>query len=207
MTGTERRQLSVIEWGSAGAALAEEESGDLLVVAPFPNGALVAVIDGLGHGSEAAEAATAAAGILEVRAGDPVVDLVQRCHEGIRKTRGVVMSLASFNADDSSITWVGVGNVDGELLRAERTSSPPREAIATRGGVVGYQLPPLRATRHPVSVGDMLVMATDGVRSGFAAGLAMERGPQAIAESILARYSRGSDDALVLVARYLGRAA
>jgi hypothetical protein len=50
-------------------------------------------------------------------------------------------------------------------------------------------------------------MATDGIHSGFTAGLAIEHGPQEIAESILARSSRGTDDAHVVVARYLGARA
>jgi phosphoserine phosphatase RsbX len=114
-------ELSIIEWGWAGEALGEpaagRDSGDLHVVAPFPGGALVAVIDGLGHGPEAASARTAAR-VLEVQPGDPVRALVERCHEGLRKTRGAVMSPASFDAQTSSITLVGVGNVEGVLLRS-----------------------------------------------------------------------------------------
>jgi len=49
-----------------------------------------------------------------------------------------------------------------------------------------------------VSPGDTLVMATDGIRSGFAAGVTIEYSPQEIAESILARYAIGSDDAHVV---------
>jgi hypothetical protein len=193
-----------VDWGSAGAAL-EDESGDLHVVAAFPNGALVAVIDGLGHGNGAAIAAQEAAAVLQAQPGESVLDLLQRCHESLRKTRGAVMSLASFNTKDSSVSLIGIGNVEGVLLRGIRSAEKP-ETIPLRGGVVGYQLPPLRAVTVPVSPGDTLIMATDGIRSGFTAGLAMENNPQRIAESILAGYSRGSDDALVLVVRYVGAA-
>ena len=47
-------------------------------------------------------------------------------------------------------------------------------------------------------------MATDGIHSGFTAGLAIEQSPQDIADVILARFARGTDDAHVVVARYLG---
>ena len=70
----------IVEWGSAGQALDEsgrgEESGDLHVVAPFAGGALVAVIDGLGHGAEAAAAARAARRVISDHAGEPVLTLV-----------------------------------------------------------------------------------------------------------------------------------
>jgi len=114
------------------------------------------------------------------------------------------MSLASFNARDSTITWVGVGNVDGALLRRARTKESIDEAIHVRGGVVGYQLPPLRADTVLVFPGDILVMTTDGIAGGFTESVALDDGPQETAESILARFAKGTDDAHVVVARYLG---
>jgi negative regulator of sigma-B (phosphoserine phosphatase) len=98
-----------------------------------------------------------------------------------------------------------VGNVDAALLRAGATSSGhSNQTIVLQGGVVGYRLPALRASRLPVSPGDTLIMTTDGIRSGFTTGLAIGHAPQEIAESILARFAKGSDDARVLVARYVG---
>lgn len=193
---------SIIEWGWAGRAL-EEPSGDMHAVVEHEDGALVALLDGLGHGVEAATAVRAAIPVLEAHDGASVVLLVQQCHEAMRKTRGAAMTVAWFDARDASMTWTGVGNVDGVLIRAAR-SAQSREAISTRGGVVGYRLPPLRATRHEVSSGDLLVMATDGIRSTFSTGIVTQFTPQEIAESILVRYAKGTDDAHVLVARYLG---
>jgi negative regulator of sigma-B (phosphoserine phosphatase) len=199
---------SLIEWAAAGRALGQldegPESGDHHVVVPFPDGVLVAVMDGLGHGAEAARAARMAGDLIEAHAREPVIAVVERCHAGLRGTRGVVMSLAAFNARASSITWTGVGNVDVVLLRADRTLAPPREALISRGGIVGYQLPPLRERTVPVSRHDTLIMATDGIRSGFITGVDLKRGPRAIADSILIDYGRHSDDALVVVARYIG---
>ena len=199
---------SIIEWAAAGRALGEPgeacESGDLHVAAPFPEGILVGVIDGLGHGPEAARAARTAAQVLTAHAGETVQVLIERCHGKLRNTRGAVMSLASFNGADSSITWIGVGNVDAVLLRAEPKADCRDEAISVRGGIVGYQLPPLRATALPVTRGDTLIMTTDGIRSGFTAGVNLWHGAQDIADSILALHSKDSDDSLVLVARYIG---
>ena len=201
MTGGGDR--SVVEWGAAEYAL-ERDCGDAQVVAPFEGGALVGVIDGLGHGWEAAQAAREAVRVLEEHAGEPVSELVQRCHEALRNTRGAVMTLASFDARGSSMTWAGVGNVEALLLRGDPTAEPAREAVNLRGGVVGYQLPQVRTSSLRVSPGDTLVMATDGVRSSFAADLRPYERPQDMADGILARHARRADDALVLVARYLG---
>jgi serine phosphatase RsbU (regulator of sigma subunit) len=194
----------LLAWGVAGLALpGQAESGDLHVVAPFANGALVAVIDGLGHGGEAAAAARIAAATLLEHAHESVISLVRRCDQQLKATRGAVMSLASFNALDHTMTWLAVGNVEGFLVRG---GAGPRakEAVLQRGGVVGYSLPPLRADRVAVSPGDAVVLATDGIRSGFADGLSLEAPPQHLADRLLSHFYRGTDDALVLVARYEG---
>jgi phosphoserine phosphatase RsbX len=205
ITDASDRERSVIEWASAGMPLdGQIQSGDLPVIVRFQDGALVAVIDGLGHGPEAAFAASQAARILETSARDSVTALMQRCHEGLLKTRGAVMTVVSFDAVDSSMTWIGVGNVDGLLLRADPAAGRPREAITARGGVVGYQLPPLRASATSISPGDTLIMTTDGIRSGFTSGLCPASDLQETADSIMTRHSKGSDDALVLVVRYTG---
>ncbi|MDG0027228.1 SpoIIE family protein phosphatase [Trinickia sp. Y13] len=203
MTDPAVMRASIIEWGWAGRAL-EEPSGDMHAIVEREDGALVALLDGLGHGIEAATAARAAIPVLEAHDGASVVSLVQQCHEALRKTRGAAMTVAWFDARDASMTWTGVGNVDGVLIRAAGSERGPKEAISTRGGVVGYRLPSLRATRHEVSSGDLLVMATDGIRSTFSAGIVTQFTAQEIAESILVRYAKGTDDAHVLVARYLG---
>jgi serine phosphatase RsbU (regulator of sigma subunit) len=200
---TMRSHERIIEWGSAGFAL-EEPSGDRHVVVSFPGGALVALLDGLGHGSEAAAASLAAISILEAHPSEAVLSLIQRCHDSLRTTRGAVMSMASFNALDSSMSWIGVGNVGAVLLRKRSTPQHRDEAIAARGGVVGFQLPPLRGETLKVFSGDTLIMATDGIRDAFTTGMVMEHSPQEIAESIVARFAKGSDDAHVVVVRYVG---
>jgi len=141
--------------------------------------------------------------LLEAHAGESVLDLMRRCHEGLRGSRGVVLSVASFDQRVDSVTWTGVGNVEGRLLRA-RGYPKADEAIAARGGVVGYQIPSLRAATLSVSRGDLLIFATDGIKSGFSSNIDREATPETIANAIFARYARGSDDALVLVARYAG---
>jgi negative regulator of sigma-B (phosphoserine phosphatase) len=112
--------------------------------------------------------------------------------------------VASFNFLDGAMAWVGVGSVQGLLLRADLQAAPPCEPIVLHGGIVGLQLPPLHTSVVAVAPGDTLLMATDGIRSGFAEGLHLAESPQRIADRILARDAKGTDDALVVVARYLG---
>jgi phosphoserine phosphatase RsbX len=199
------RGAPLLEWAWAGAALdGAAESGDLHVVIPLPHGALLAVIDGLGHGPEAAHAARAAASILDGHPTLPVSELFQCCHEGLRKTRGVVMTLVALDAPSSSIEWFGVGNVEGMLFHVDSVGQRSCEAVNARGGVLGYRLPGAKPGTTPIRDGDVLVLATDGLRCEFSAEVALDWEPQAIADWLLQRYARGTDDALALVARYLG---
>jgi serine phosphatase RsbU (regulator of sigma subunit) len=199
------RRGALIEWGvAARTKTGQAASGDRHVVTFFPAGALVAAVDGLGHGSEAQAAAQAAAAILEAEPDASVIGLVRRCHEALRQTRGVVLSLASFNNRDSTLTWIGIGNVEGVVMRADRAATPSREVLLLRGGVVGYQLPQLAASVLSVAAGDTLVFATDGIRSDFGTDLSIGESPQRRANRILAQYAKGSDDALVVVVEFLG---
>ena len=199
---------SLIEWGVAGRAIdGETESGDAHLLVPSTGGFLAAVVDGLGHGPEAAAASRTAVAALCRDPDAPVEDLVHRCHKDLAKTRGAVISLVSFSVESGLMTWLAVGNVEGVLYRADPAMVPPKKSLLPRGGVVGYQMPPLRPRGLRVSAGDTLVLATDGIASGFSVRAPTGLAPQMAADEILARWERVSDDALVLVVRYRGRAS
>src|SRR5215510_4452963 len=125
----------LIDWSAAILAVeGETVSGDMYLVRPFPNGVLIAAVDGLGHGPEAAASAQAAISVLEANANQPIVSLVRSCHEALKTMRGVVMSLASFDKTKNTMTWLGVGNVEGQLIRANRETKPTHDSLLLRGG-------------------------------------------------------------------------
>ena len=205
MSSTLFHSRPCIEWGAAAQAIpGETVSGDLHLVKPFSHGALVAVVDGLGHGDEAAMAARTAVSVLEEHPDQSVITLAKRCHDALRKTRGVVMTLASFNVLDSTVSWLGVGNVEGLLLRADNLATPSSEYAMLRGGVVGYQLPPLRASVIAIGPADLMILSSEGMSSGFNRDLNASDPPQQIADRIMSLHFKGNDDALVLVVRFLG---
>jgi negative regulator of sigma-B (phosphoserine phosphatase) len=196
-----------LECGCAGEAIAgEERSGDLAVYAPYPDGALVAVIDGLGHGAEAADAAETAAATLRAHPAEAPQQLFELCHRALRRSRGVVMTLAWFDLAQRRLRWVGVGNVEARLLRAARdASSPSPPSPLVLGGVVGYQLPSaIRAGAVELAPGDAVAFATDGVAADYSAVLDPALDPQVQAERVLSTHGKGSDDALAVVVRWRG---
>ena len=195
----------MVEYGLAKHAHGGEgESGDMHLVCCNQNGVLIAVIDGIGHGEEAAEVAGIAAALLRSSVDEPVISLVELCHEKLKATRGVVMSLAFVSPEQKMMTWIGVGNVQGVLVRADNKKGNPQESLLLRAGVVGSKLPFLQASVLPVSQEDTLVFATDGIQSDFSAGLNAMENPQRAADRILNKFRSNNDDALVLVARLRG---
>jgi len=195
----------MVEYGVAKFVLpGQGESGDHHLVCGNRTGILIAAIDGLGHGEEAANASKTAAALLRSSADEPIISLVAQCHEKLRATRGIVLSLAFIDPEHGMMTWLGVGNVQGVLMRADAKNGNAQESLLLRAGVVGSQLPALQATVIPIVRGDTLFFATDGVRSDFSATLSARENPQRAADRILAQYRTGSDDALALVARLKG---
>jgi phosphoserine phosphatase RsbX len=196
---------SRLELGVAGKTLkGYSESGDRHVYQSSPQGVLVAAIDGLGHGPQAAAAAAGACSVLESSSGEDVVGLVHRCHEKLKGSRGVAMSLAFFDFPDGSLTWLAVGNVQGIFLPGRDIWNHREEALLLRPGVVGSHLPPLQAAILPLCFGDTIIFATDGIESNFRRSHIRHRSPQEAAERVLSLHSKPSDDALVVIARYKG---
>jgi negative regulator of sigma-B (phosphoserine phosphatase) len=195
----------VLERGVAGLAHeGEDRSGDVAVFAPSLRGGLVAVIDGLGHGDAAADAAEAAAEVLRTDVELAPQDLLELCHKELRRTRGAVMTLAWFDLEARTMAWTGVGNVEARFVRAGDSGDARHASPVVLGGVVGYNLPQVRMGSIPLEPGDSVVLATDGVRADFSVSLESGVGAQELADRVLERHGKGSDDALAAVVRYLG---
>jgi serine/threonine protein phosphatase PrpC len=192
-----------LSWAAASRPLAGQiECGDACLVHPRSDGALLAVVDGLGHGREAAQSAELACSVLMQYANDPILELFRRCNDSLVAERGAAMSIATIDQAAATLTWAGVGNVDGVLVHAPLFGGAKREHVLMRGGVVGYRMPPVRTTTLPLAPGDRIVLATDGIDSHFAESTLLHGAPQETADWILDHHGKRSDDALVLVAYY-----
>ncbi len=192
-----------LQWGAATRSRAGEAvCGDLAVVTLAADGALVTAVDGLGHGREAARAAQIAGDVVRTFAGDALTSLVRRCHEALSQTRGAAISLAYISTSASTVTWLGIGSVEGRLV----TGGPvprSRRSLGLVRGIVGDQLLPVRPATLEIRRGDIVILATDGIDRGFADALDPWGSPQEIAERILVNHGKVTDDALVVVLRYL----
>lgn len=186
------------------ASPGEKVCGDVHLIKAVHDNVLLAVVDGLGHGAEAAAASRMALDILDHLAGGPLNVIFRQCHDSLFRTRGVTMTVGWLEPEQARLTWMGVGNVEAVLLRAGRAPQIPVARPVLRSGIVGYQLPSLQPSVTSILPGDILAFASDGINPGFAEAMLTGEPPQRLAEQGLERYFKGSDDALLLVAKYLG---
>ena len=189
---------AVAERSAPGAS----ESGDGFVVVDRPQGPLVAVLDGLGHGREAADAVRAGIAALRRHCADPVTVLLERCAEAVPPTRGVVATVCSFE-HCSRLMWSAIGNVAGLIVDRD-ARGPRRREVVQIGGILGPATPHPHVQVLDLGPGSLLVLATDGIHPGFRDAVDLSPDPEDLASRILASYAVGTDDALVFVGRYRG---
>lgn len=201
----EQGRVGPIEWAAAWRPRAGESvCGDRVLVTGADRAALIAVVDGLGHGAPAATAAARAVEVLTARQTGPLVELMRASHRALVDTHGAAISLACLGFD-GRLAWIGVGNVAAAVVGAAPGGPSVRARVLQSGGIVGYRmasrLEPRTSSMRP---GDLLVMATDGVGEPFVDAVELARPAMEIADAILACHGTDTDDALVLVARHRG---
>jgi anti-sigma regulatory factor (Ser/Thr protein kinase) len=174
------------------------ESGDAWAVSPGPRlGALV--VDGLGHGPAAAEAARAAVAEFGHGRLTDIETFVRRANEAMRGTRGGVLGVCLIEPGRDELTFAGVGNIIGRVIADGASHS-----LLGRSGTLGTQLhaPAAHPTTHRWSPGAALVLASDGITSRWDPlaypGL-LRRHPAVVAATLQRDHGRGTDDATVLV--------
>jgi serine phosphatase RsbU (regulator of sigma subunit) len=198
-----------IEWAAVRRPLpGEPVCGDQPVALRVGDaGALFGVVDGLGHGAPAAEAAECAARVVSRDCAEPLDILIRSCHRALTDTRGAAMTLARINFDVGELAWIGIGNVTAHVVAKSAKGMEIRSAARLTGGIVGYRLPEkLLAERVPIGPGDLLVIASDGIAEDHLEDIDFAASATTIAEHVLAHHSRETDDALIMAARHRGLA-
>jgi phosphoserine phosphatase RsbX len=175
----------------------ERECGDQFAVIEGGGEVRVALADGLGHGPEAARAASAACAFVRGRNDwRNLESLMRECGAAIADTRGVALTLLRIDSSSGELNYAGVGNVEVTGI----CRSPIRPVNSP--GVVGHNLRRVSPTVHQLFPGDLLLVYTDGVSSRLELNALKGLAPPALAEAVLARYSKEHDDAACIVIAY-----
>jgi anti-sigma regulatory factor (Ser/Thr protein kinase) len=183
--------------GLALAMAGESASGDAW--GQVREGDLVTILlaDGLGHGDDAAAAANTA--VRELRTGLTAVAVIERMHAALQHTRGAAAAVARLNLRTGALEFAGIGNIAAAIVDGAEAKS-----LASMPGTLGHRVQRFRSFAHEVPPGALLVLHSDGCRSGWDLSKypgAQRRDPLVIASLLIRDFERGRDDVSVVVAR------
>jgi anti-sigma regulatory factor (Ser/Thr protein kinase) len=178
----------------------EDVCGDQWGVAGLNGHRKFLLADGLGHGIDAAKASRAAVGMLHKHPDFPVTDLLAAVHGALRSTRGAAVAIVGLNAERGTVAFGGLGNISGTIFS---NTAPPRRMVSTNG-TAGVEARHIREFTYPWWEGDTLILHSDGIGTHWTLsdypGLAAHD-PAVIAGVIYRDFSRGNDDATIVVAK------
>ncbi len=186
-----------------GATLApypgEPVCGDNWAWRDTERGRTIMLIDGLGHGVEAARAADLAVRTFEENADAGCEDLVERIHRALAPTRGGALAVARIDTEARVIRFVGLGNISAMVVNGGRARH-----MVSHNGTAGHLAPRIREFTYDFSGDPLVILHSDGLtgRWDFGAypGLAGQH-PAIVAGVLLRDHRRGRDDASVVVMR------
>jgi anti-sigma regulatory factor (Ser/Thr protein kinase) len=178
----------------------EEFCGDSWGIEQAGCHSTILVADGLGHGYEASQASLEAVRILRNNRDLAPHMLVDLSHRALRSLRGAAVSVARLDLDESKIAFSGLGNVVGQVYAGQQRS----QHLVSVNGTAGHNAARIREFSYAWPPNGILVMHTDGLSTSTGLetrpALAL-RDPTLIAGVLYRDFSRGHDDATVLVAK------
>jgi anti-sigma regulatory factor (Ser/Thr protein kinase) len=177
----------------------EREIGDGWTVRKFGGCIILMVVDGLGHGPNAAEAAREAERIVSVIKDCTPTAILQDCHDALKKTRGAAMSVAVLDPEKQLLHYAGIGNVAAAIVSPETSRS-----LTPYNGTLGHQIHRIREFSYPWNPDSILVMHSDGLNTRWDLGSypgIWNKQPALIAGLLYRDSVRGRDDVTVLVAK------
>ena len=187
---------SALRHGAISIPLAGElDCGDSWYIVADGEGTAVLLVDGLGHGTFAAEAAQTCVDAFLRAPGDTPAQILQRANLLMSKTRGGAAACARLQG--SSLTYAGVGNISGYLVSAEKS-----QGLMSHNGTLGMHRRPMQQLDYKIATGAMLVMHSDGLsaRWNLKQHPALLQSHPAIIAAVLYRdHARERDDATVVV--------
>jgi anti-sigma regulatory factor (Ser/Thr protein kinase) len=177
----------------------EEVCGDGWAIRLSATHSILMVVDGLGHGILAAEAAREAERALGVSKAESLADIISDVHLLLKKTRGAALALASIDFEKGLLTFAGVGNISASILRPGSSRGLP-----SHNGILGQHIERVQEFTYPWERGNLLVMHSDGLMSRWDLerypGI-FSRHPSLIAAIMHRDFSRGRDDVTVLATK------
>jgi anti-sigma regulatory factor (Ser/Thr protein kinase) len=173
--------------------------GDAWAAATVADGVKVIVVDGLGHGPLANDAAQAAVEAFRATIARPLPEAMEAVHGALKSTRGAAVALAAIDTRGRLVTFCGIGNIAGAIF-----GDGPTRSVVSHGGIAGHGTVRIQPFTYPWPPHGVLVMCSDGITTQWSLdaypGL-RQRDPTLIAGVLYRDHARGRDDATVVVVR------
>jgi anti-sigma regulatory factor (Ser/Thr protein kinase) len=180
------------------ARAGESVCGDAWAVAERDGRTVLALVDGLGHGTLAHDAAVAAVEAVRRHASVGPAEIVRLVHDALRSTRGAALAVLDV-VDGGAVRFAGIGNVSATIV-----ADGGVRRMVSLAGTVGHEIRKVHEFSYDWPEGAVLVMHSDGLTQhwelGGYPGLA-SRAPALVAGVLLRDFNRGRDDVTVLAAR------
>lgn len=173
--------------------------GDGWGIRPTADLSFFMVVDGLGHGIFAAEAAREAERVFADSRANSAEMILRDCHDALKKTRGAAGAIAAISKEKGTLVFSGVGNISSTVVDGEN-----RRGIASHNGTLGHQIHKMQEFTVPWNSESLLIMHSDGLGSKWDLnqypGLANKH-PSIIAAILYRDFERERDDVTVLAAK------
>ena len=177
----------------------ESACGDNWAIRAAGDGLYVLVVDGLGHGLLAAQAASAATSAFLEATEHAAAAILERIHGALRPTRGAAAAVVKIAPGRQRAFYAGLGNIVGTILNDGKP-----QHLVSHNGTAGHAARRIQEFEYPFPRGSCFVMHSDGLRSSWNLdrypGLAA-RHPALIAGVLYRDSARGRDDVCVLAGR------
>jgi hypothetical protein len=156
--------------------------------------------DGLGHGEYAKEAVDHAGDFFYSCEDDEPIDIIRQMHEKIRRTRGLVATLAVMDKKSKEWRLCGVGNISTRIY-----TGIVYKNYMPYNGTIGMNIPnSMKVSTYYVEKNQHLVMCTDGIRTRWDVAKypsIFKYDNTIMAASLYKDFTRGNDDASILIAK------
>jgi anti-sigma regulatory factor (Ser/Thr protein kinase) len=157
------------------------------------------LVDGLGHGPDAALAAQAALSTAKEYRDKAPAEIIERAHGVLRSTRGAAVAIGEIDTAKKLVRFCGVGNITATIVNNDGVRH-----LVSYNGIIGQEARKIVEFTYPWTAESLLIMHSDGLTARWDIrsypGL-LQRHPALIAGVLYRDFSRGRDDATVLVAR------
>jgi anti-sigma regulatory factor (Ser/Thr protein kinase) len=179
----------------------EKLCGDGYFVKKAENQTGIFLGDGLGHGPHANDAVQQAIEAFKTceEADDPV-EILRFINEKVKKTRGLVGTVAIFGHKTKVVRICGVGNITTTLCHGLETKN-----CMSYNGIIGLRIPnSMNYTEVDVEKYQCIIMYSDGIKSRLDLSkypALLKYDPSIIASAIFKDNARRNDDTTVLVGK------